>query len=78
MVLFVADGLRAESFYRDGCKRTKFLQNIILQKGMHGISHTRVPTESRPGHVAMIAGTHTYLIFRILVFGSQFIGFRIV
>lgn len=57
-MLFVADGLRAESFYRDDLKRTPFLRDVILTKGLHGISHTRVPTESRPGHVAIIAGIY--------------------
>lgn len=52
----MADGLRAESFYRDNLKLTPFLRDIILNHGLHGISHTRVPTESRPGHVALIAG----------------------
>lgn len=56
IVLFVADGLRAESFFRDNLQRTPFLRNIILNQGIHGISRTRVPTESRPGHVALIAG----------------------
>lgn len=56
LVLFVADGLRAESFYRNGCNRTKFLQSVILNQATQGYSHTRIPTESRPGHVALIAG----------------------
>uniref|UniRef100_A0AAY4A8Z3 GPI ethanolamine phosphate transferase 1 n=1 Tax=Denticeps clupeoides TaxID=299321 RepID=A0AAY4A8Z3_9TELE len=59
LVLFVADGLRADSFYKphvNGSTRVPFLRNIIEKKGMWGISHTRVPTESRPGHVALIAG----------------------
>lgn len=58
LVLFVADGLRAESFFRDDVERTPFLRDVILRRGMHGVSHTRVPTESRPGHVALIAGMY--------------------
>lgn len=58
MVLIVADGLRAESFFERDCSRTTFLKNVLLKKGIVGISHTRVPTESRPGHVALIAGVY--------------------
>lgn len=54
----MADGLRAESLYRDDLNRTPFLREIILHEGMHGVAHTRVPTESRPGHVALTAGLY--------------------
>ncbi|XP_053099818.1 GPI ethanolamine phosphate transferase 1 [Hemicordylus capensis] len=59
LVLFVADGLRADSLYElddNGTSNAPYLRDIIISKGSWGVSHTRVPTESRPGHVALIAG----------------------
>ncbi|KAF9097265.1 Glycosyl phosphatidyl inositol anchor synthesis [Mortierella sp. AD031] len=64
LVLFVADGLRADKLYQfhpnpntnELTTKAPFLRHIIETKGSWGVSHTRVPTESRPGHVAIIAG----------------------
>ncbi|XP_069075600.1 GPI ethanolamine phosphate transferase 1 [Pleurodeles waltl] len=59
LVLFVADGLRADTFYKldeNGASRAPNLRRIMETEGSWGVSHTRVPTESRPGHVALIAG----------------------
>lgn len=54
---FTADGLRADKvFERQGQERAPFLRKVMREQGSWGVSHTRVPTESRPGHVAIIAG----------------------
>ncbi|XP_030764800.1 GPI ethanolamine phosphate transferase 1 [Sitophilus oryzae] len=58
LVLFVADGLRAEAVYGRNTDRIPFLTSIILNNGSWGVAHTRVPTESRPGHVALLAGIY--------------------
>uniref|UniRef100_A0A2C9GW79 GPI ethanolamine phosphate transferase 1 n=1 Tax=Anopheles farauti TaxID=69004 RepID=A0A2C9GW79_9DIPT len=58
LVLFVGDGLRAESFLKYNLNRTTFLRNILLERGVFGISSTRVPTESRPGHAALLGGVY--------------------
>jgi hypothetical protein len=54
-----ADGLRADKFYEpdsEGNYRAPFLRSIIKNQGRWGVSHARPPTESRPGHVSIIAG----------------------
>ncbi|XP_062010034.1 GPI ethanolamine phosphate transferase 1 [Rosa rugosa] len=59
LVLLVADGLRADKFFESdaaGKFRAPFLRSVIKERGRWGVSHARPPTESRPGHVAIIAG----------------------
>lgn len=61
VVLFVADGLRADTVFsvnEKGQTPAPYLREIIQRKGRWGVSHTHVPTESRPGHVALIAGLY--------------------
>ncbi|XP_058500893.1 GPI ethanolamine phosphate transferase 1 [Solea solea] len=59
LVLVIADGLRVDSFFTllpNGSSRAPYLRGVIEERGTWGVSHTHVPTESRPGHVAVIAG----------------------
>ncbi|KYM81808.1 GPI ethanolamine phosphate transferase 1 [Atta colombica] len=55
LLLFVADGLRFQTFIE---KPPPYLRDAMKNRGVWGISHTRVPTESRPGHVAIAAGLY--------------------
>ncbi|XP_022224329.2 GPI ethanolamine phosphate transferase 1-like [Drosophila obscura] len=56
LVLFATDGLRAASFFEDNCRHVPHLREIFMREGLVGISRTRAPTESRPGHIALLAG----------------------
>ncbi|KAG8531526.1 Glycosyl phosphatidyl inositol anchor synthesis [Bacidia gigantensis] len=74
LVLFVGDGLRADKAFQSfpdpspqkadapGALQPRplapYLRSKVLHSGTFGVSHTRVPTESRPGHVALIAGLY--------------------
>ncbi|KAJ3844651.1 Phosphatidylinositolglycan class N-domain-containing protein [Lentinula raphanica] len=72
VVLISADGLRADLLFEpNGFSKAlspnftegidvvaPHLRSIISTRGAYGVSHTRVPTESRPGHVAIIAGMY--------------------
>ncbi|KAG7399599.1 hypothetical protein PHYBOEH_008387 [Phytophthora boehmeriae] len=67
VVIFVADGCRADKFFEanassslnsDSELRVSFLRDMMQTRGSWGVSHTRVPTESRPGHVALFAGMY--------------------
>ncbi len=55
LVLMVADGLRADSFYSASASEDlPFLSEAASRHGAFGVAHTRVPTESR--WVGTIAG----------------------
>ncbi|KAL1236718.1 GPI ethanolamine phosphate transferase [Trichinella pseudospiralis] len=60
LVFIVADGLRADTlFSKKRClqRNSLFLRRMSL-RGSWGYSQCRVPTESRPGHVALLSGIY--------------------
>lgn len=66
-MLIVGDGLRADllfqkngfgELYKEADVVAPYLREVIEARGAFGVSHTRVPTESRPGHVAIIGGMY--------------------
>ena len=63
LTLWLGDGLRADLLFTpngfssvDSAPEivAPYLRSIAEKRGAFGVSHTRVPTESRPGHVAII------------------------
>lgn len=58
LVIFIADGLRSQSIYDKNENVSSYLTYIRKNRGSWGVSHTRVPTESRPNHVAILGGIY--------------------
>ncbi|OCH87853.1 PigN-domain-containing protein [Obba rivulosa] len=67
LVLVVGDGLRADLLFALNAFSfipsapevvAPHLRSVVESKGAFGVSHTHVPTESRPGHVALIGGMY--------------------
>ncbi|KAH8243458.1 hypothetical protein KR032_007508 [Drosophila birchii] len=58
LVVFVAEGLRAESLLEDNCSAVPALRELFLEDGLVGISISPAPTATRPGHISIFAGFH--------------------
>ncbi|XP_020799761.1 GPI ethanolamine phosphate transferase 1 [Drosophila serrata] len=56
LVVFLTEGLRAESLLEDNCSAVPALRELFMDHGLVGISISSVPTAPRPGHISIFAG----------------------
>ncbi|XP_017035158.1 GPI ethanolamine phosphate transferase 1 [Drosophila kikkawai] len=56
LVVFVTEGLRAESLLGDNCSGVPVLRDLFMEQGLVGISISSAPTATRPGHISIFAG----------------------
>jgi len=57
VAIFVLDGKRCDSFFEVlASGEAPFLRNIIENRGVYGISHAKVPTETKSGFTVICSG----------------------
>jgi phosphatidylinositol glycan class N len=57
VVIMALDGVRADVFFETiGNGLAPFLKDIVENRGVYGVSHTKVPTETKPNFIAMFSG----------------------
>jgi len=80
--IYVGDGLRADLLFNMNAFPSiadapvvvaPHLRSIAESRGAFGISHTHVPTESRPGHVAII-GMCLFCMLTFCVYNDDQVG----
>lgn len=56
LVLFLVEGLRAETFFGSNFQQLSHLRELLSKHGLVGVSRTTVPTLTRTGKVALLGG----------------------
>ena len=57
VVIMALDGVRADVFFETiGNGLAPFLKDVVENRGVYGVSHTKVPTETKPDFIAMFSG----------------------
>lgn len=56
LVVFITDGLRADTFFQNNTSHLPSIQKILKDQGLVGISRTSASTQSRTGLIAIFGG----------------------
>ena len=57
IAIFILDGARSDIFFEIvESGKSPFIKNIIEKRGVYGISHTEIPTETQPCFTAIFSG----------------------